>query len=126
MHQGPWWAANSNVTVEPVQPRQVIVQNYDGALDTPEHALMAPHRSKATKSLSSCPQCGDPAYVPLINNAMVPCPACGYNTRFTQAGGLGGLPAQGGASAPARQTLSGGRGGVSQRITQVTEHISSV
>lgn len=71
-------------------------------------------RARSAKLHDECPECGSSNYFQPqgIANAMKQCYSCGYNPRFSQTGGEGGLPSsEAGPATPARQTSAGGGGG---------------
>ena len=114
----PWWANDYYAPTPPVPQQapveqQVPVEQHQG-WGTIEGSK---RKAKSSRSTETCPECGSTNYFrpDKIANAMQQCYDCGYNPRFSQAGGEGGLPSDAsGPAQPARQLAEGGAGGVSQ------------
>lgn len=74
-------------------------------------------KAKSSRLAETCPNCGSDNYFRPDGqpNAMSQCYGCGYNPRFSQTGGEGGMPSgEAGPTQAARQLSTGGKGGVSQ------------
>lgn len=77
---------------------------------SPQPAVVAQGNPKApsSRSTKSCPECGSGNYTgsPGDSTKMTRCYDCGYNPRFGQQSGAGGMPSGSGSPAqPSRQTL---------------------
>lgn len=119
----PWWqteyvpaGAPSAAPAAPVAPVQQVPapEPDEGGWGTVAGSMA---KAKSSRLTNSCPECGGtnvfrPEGQP---NAMEQCYNCGWNPRFSQTSGAGGLPSDAsGPATPARQISSGGAGGVSQ------------
>lgn len=102
-----WSKRLGNTTPAPSSPA------YQVPTPSPGYRLPAPPappqgHPKAPSSLSTktCPECGSGNYTgnPGDSTKMIRCYDCGYNPRFGQQSGAGGLPAgQSAAASPSRQ-----------------------
>ncbi len=120
---GPWWATPTYPTSAPVQQPQVPQQAPQWTATPPEEegwgtVAGSTQKAQSARVDTNCPECGsDHFFRPagMGMNTMTQCYDCGYNPRFSQTGGQGGMASgtDGGAARPARQTVEGGRGGVS-------------
>lgn len=115
----PWWANDYTQALQQVQPQQQVPhqpapEEQAGMWGTVKGSMS---KAKSARSSETCPECGTgnifrPEGQP---NAMLQCYECGYNPRFSQTGGAGGLPSDAsGPATPARQLATAGAGGVSQ------------
>ena len=100
---------NSTPATAPAAP-----VNYNGALPGLPAYVAPPQQSmgnpKAPSSLSTktCPECGSGNYSGVASDPskMTRCYDCGYNPRFGQQSGAGGLPAGQGSPAQASRQVS--------------------
>lgn len=114
----PWWANDYAQYVQPQTPQpqaqEPTAEPEPGGWGTIAGSM---RKAKSAKLSDVCPECGSgnmfrPEGSP---NAMLQCYECGYNPRFSQTGGQGGMPSgESGPATPARQLASAGAGGVSQ------------
>lgn len=116
----PWWANDySQFTQQPPQQSAPVQQQapepeQTGGWGTIKGSLA---KARSARSTETCPECeSSNIFRPVgMPNAMAQCYECGYNPRFSQTGGQGGLPSsESGPATPARQLATAGAGGVSQ------------
>lgn len=135
----PWYAPPQYQ--QPAQPYQMQPavpqgQPYPGhpQAPAPEQPGMwgtiegSSRRAKSARLTQTCPECGSGNYFRPEGkpNALLRCQNCGYNERFTQSGGDGGLPGGDGQAVPAtpaRQTSAGGGGGSQFRPDVIIAHL---
>lgn len=123
----PWYAPPAYPSAPPPQqfvPQVPAGQPYPGHPQAPVVEEQggwgtiegSTKRAKSARMDTVCPECGNDKYFRPegMPSAMAQCYECGYNPRFSQTGGQGGLPSdQSVPASPARQIASGGKGGVS-------------
>jgi hypothetical protein len=89
-----------------VQPAAIPATTYHPPTITAPYTVAPTHqinpKAPSSRSTKACPECGSGNYTgsPGDSTKMVRCYDCGYNPRFGQQSGAGGLPA--GQSAPAQ------------------------
>lgn len=109
----PFYQPPAQQHQQPVQQHQQVPQQNDGEWGTIEGSLK---KARSASLTETCPECGSGDFFkPQGNpNAMSQCYTCGYNPRFGHTTAGGGMPSgDTGPTQAARQTESGGRGGVS-------------
>lgn len=92
----------------PVQSRELYPTFAPYTPPQPQPQAVSPAYTPGVRLIqgSTCPGCGTSNYRPLINNAAVACPICGYHPLFEQSGY--GAPSLGTSkdATPARQDTS--------------------
>lgn len=113
----PWYANPYTVqTQQPAQelPQQSYPEQENQGWGSVRGSLA---KAKSSKLSGTCPNCGSDNYFRPDGqpNAMEQCYGCGYNSRFSQTGGEGGMPSgESGPTQAARQLPTAGAGGASQ------------
>lgn len=87
---------NSTATPSALHPQLPVTHNWSPPPATPQGNPKAP----SSLSNRSCPECASSNYTGGQGSTMTRCYDCGYNPRFGQQSGAGGLPAD--KSSPAR------------------------
>lgn len=128
----PWYAPPAYPPAQPQQFAPAVPQGQPQAPVVEEQGGWgsiegSTARAKSARIDTGCPECGGDNYFRPEGHpsAMAQCYSCGYNPRFSQTGGQGGLPSDKSVPAtPARQTSAGGANGASQfRPDVIVGHI---